>query len=74
MLLWQRAQRRTIVHVLYANSRSARDRNYEYVRAFRSTDLAAQRRRVAVPDMETFQGFKKWPALKNWILAKKSKN
>ena len=72
MLLWQRAQRRTIVHVLYANSRNARDRNYEYLRAFRSTDLAAQGRRVAVSDMAV--GKLSRPALKNWILAKKSKN
>ena len=57
MLLWQRAQRRTIVHVLY--SRNARDRNYEYLRAFRSTDLAAQGRRVVGLELFDFQVFKK---------------
>ena len=57
MLLWQRAQRRTIVHVLYENSRNARDRNYEYLRAFRSTDLAAQGRRVVGLELFDFQVF-----------------
>ena len=44
------------MHVLCANSRNARNRNYDYLRACPSTDLAAQGRRVVVSDMAV-QGF-----------------